>query len=512
MADKPILATIPDHYFDIIAIGICFVYLIILWVIAPPMHHDTQYHLAVARMFYQNGGITLWDTLQYQPIGRPHLYPPFVHVLLWGLTGLFGGDSFLVARIALSLIWPILLLSVWFLARQLKDSRTGLFSLVAASSIIGMFNLSSFIMPTTICLIFQNILLWSVMRQKDDRRFLLSSTILLSLICWSHISFLFIPIITLTSYSIVQWYATKDRDYLLNLLINVFGALLLYSPWLIHVLLHFSWFHVTDNTFQAVFGLLENIAVPIILVLLALPAIYRVIKTRNTIDFIFIAPLIGMLAMVPYAHRFWPYFSFYLAFFVGITITEINEFIKSLENLLEKLFETLKLKFRLFMKALPIFVFLVFILSSFTFYPAIKHGFVLGAPFYPYIPTSSVITPTPAIVITDWVIIGRNFQPVEIEVMEVSKWINEHLSQDELIHLIGPATGGPFACGLIMLTGNPVTAGQWDETVPQWVRAEINAYLKNASGFFLCRGSEYLPQGAVIRATFTNELIMAYRP
>ncbi|MFX0093839.1 MAG: hypothetical protein ACFFBD_18955 [Candidatus Hodarchaeota archaeon] len=508
MTEEPILVRFSDFHFDLVALVICFCYFIILWITGPPMHHDTQYHLAVARMFYQNGSITLWDSLQYQPVGRPHLYPPLVHILLWFLIVLFNEDILLVAKIAISTIWPMLLLSVWFLARQLKGSRTGLFSLIAASSIIGMFNLSSFIMPTTICLIFLNILLWSVIRQKDDKRYLLLSTFLLALICWSHLSFLLVPIISLTSYSIQRWYATKDRDYLLNLLVNVVGALIFYSPWLIHVLLNLSWLGTSGNISE----IIVDIAIPIFPVLLAIPAFYRLIKSWDTSDFIFISPLIGMLVMIPYAHRFWPYFTFYLSFLVGMTVTDIKSLTKSLQRSIEASLENLTDFFRPVMKVLPTIVLLLLIVPSFTFYPAVKSGFVLGAPFYPYIPTSSFITPTPAIVVLDWVVVGRDFQLLEPGLIEVSTWIIDHLSRDELIHLVGPNTGAMFACGLILLTGNPVTNGQWSETVPEKVIIRIENYMRTAPGYFLCRGADNVPLGAVIRATFSDELVMAYRP
>ena len=43
---------------------------------------DLTYHLATSQSFVREGGVTLWENWDSLPLGRPHLYPPLVHLLL----------------------------------------------------------------------------------------------------------------------------------------------------------------------------------------------------------------------------------------------------------------------------------------------------------------------------------------------------------------------------------------------------------------------------------------------
>ncbi|MBA3551173.1 hypothetical protein H0W32_03125, partial [Patescibacteria group bacterium] len=40
---------------------------------------DLSYHLATAQSFVREGGLTLHETWDSLPEGRPHLYPPVLH-------------------------------------------------------------------------------------------------------------------------------------------------------------------------------------------------------------------------------------------------------------------------------------------------------------------------------------------------------------------------------------------------------------------------------------------------
>ncbi len=48
---------------------------------------DHFYHMAVAQKILERGTIPLWDDWEFAPMGRPHLYPPLLHLLIAFIAG-----------------------------------------------------------------------------------------------------------------------------------------------------------------------------------------------------------------------------------------------------------------------------------------------------------------------------------------------------------------------------------------------------------------------------------------
>jgi hypothetical protein len=44
--------------------------------------------MAVAQKILERGHIPIWDDWEFAPMGRPHLYPPFLHLSI----AFFSGD------------------------------------------------------------------------------------------------------------------------------------------------------------------------------------------------------------------------------------------------------------------------------------------------------------------------------------------------------------------------------------------------------------------------------------
>lgn len=88
-----------------------------------PVPPDGYYHIRVAQRIYETGSIPLWNDWEFAPEGRPHLYPPFYHILLASLASLHHGDMLASFRDVQVFIIPFAHLCVWWLARWLFDSR-----------------------------------------------------------------------------------------------------------------------------------------------------------------------------------------------------------------------------------------------------------------------------------------------------------------------------------------------------------------------------------------------------
>jgi len=118
---------------DYVSLAIVSILAVLLWLghsKVVPMAPDGYYHALVARRIVQDGRIPLWDWWEYAPLGRPHLYPPLVHVLIALFSLPFNKDIVAGIRV-LSVVLPsATFLSTWYLARWLFDSRRGLLAML----------------------------------------------------------------------------------------------------------------------------------------------------------------------------------------------------------------------------------------------------------------------------------------------------------------------------------------------------------------------------------------------
>jgi len=83
-----------------------------------PLSLDSWYHLLVARQIADAGGPITYEWWEHAPVGRVHLYPPMLHLLLAGLLNV-GCAPIVAARLASVLIAPCLLLTIFLASRRL---------------------------------------------------------------------------------------------------------------------------------------------------------------------------------------------------------------------------------------------------------------------------------------------------------------------------------------------------------------------------------------------------------
>lgn len=126
-----------------------------------PLGHDTSYHARVAELVKEKGTITEEPWLEG---GRPYIYPPGYHILLASLSVLSGLPVLTVIRFVLPLFSALLILSVFFIVRKFRNSKTALLSafLIAASP----FLLSAYDSPEIIALFLVSLSLFFFLREK----------------------------------------------------------------------------------------------------------------------------------------------------------------------------------------------------------------------------------------------------------------------------------------------------------------------------------------------------------
>lgn len=96
-----------------------------------PLFLDGYYHLSVVQGFRDAGGWVGHAFWEYAPFGRPHLYPPLLHILQLVLYRA-GFDLITIARLSDLLIYPWFLFCGWIVIRRALGSLTAFWFLFFA--------------------------------------------------------------------------------------------------------------------------------------------------------------------------------------------------------------------------------------------------------------------------------------------------------------------------------------------------------------------------------------------
>ena len=172
-----------------------------LWVArwpAFPLVLDPYYHVFVAQQVVAAGGPIAYEWWEYAPVGRPHLYPPILHLLLAALLKL-GGSPAGVIRFASAALLPALLVSVWLVMRRLFSSAAALACLALAMMPWSFHLRSASTMAATLGMIE---LLWLLDALEHGRW--LSAGLLLALLCYTHLGLPWIAVVTIACAALLR--------------------------------------------------------------------------------------------------------------------------------------------------------------------------------------------------------------------------------------------------------------------------------------------------------------------
>jgi len=93
---------------------------------------DHNYHMAVARRILETGAVPEWDDWEYAPAGRPHLYPPALHVMIAFFAGSPDNveEGFETLQVV---VYPIAIFLTWWFARWMFGARIGFLAVLVFS-------------------------------------------------------------------------------------------------------------------------------------------------------------------------------------------------------------------------------------------------------------------------------------------------------------------------------------------------------------------------------------------
>ncbi len=117
-----------------------------------PRFIDIYYHLSVMLGFNQAGGFFTREFLEYAPVGRPHIYPPLLHIPML-LFYKLGFSKIFIARLFDFAIYPLTLAVIWQVIRNVFSPRLAFFVILAWVSCYSLSLAISNLMPFSLALL-----------------------------------------------------------------------------------------------------------------------------------------------------------------------------------------------------------------------------------------------------------------------------------------------------------------------------------------------------------------------
>jgi hypothetical protein len=409
-----------------------------------PFGDDGWYHMAVARKIIELGKIPLWDTWEFQPVGRPHLYPPLLHILI----AFFSKDADHVvegAKVLQIILYPAALLTSWYFARLLFSSKVAFIALIILSMDATFLLIFIGVMPSSLVNLFFPLLLLAFLSKR------LGWSVFFMVLClYSHLSFPFLLLVCLLVLSY------KYRTYFSFYRKFVVLSLIFYLPWALRVFL----FRDFLRSFATVVGnpILGLIIGMFLLQIFNPVFLYFGVKglkqsswiNRDLIKYI----LIGFLpALIFYGGRYWFHTAPFWAIFIALYL---QKWITSRKRV------ALLLLFGL----VPM--------------PLIAIGVPGGGS--PILPSITALDGAVGLYFL-------NFGPNETD-LELKAFIEQNTDPNQIIHVDEPS----LADRIVVLTGRPVDNGMWFEVGSSEAQAIIEQTRREGRpAVFVYRNREKLP-------------------
>ena len=279
-----------------------------------PLGVDSAYHTLIGKL-YAERGLILWDDVEFAPVGRPHLYPPFFHVMVAVLGRFLGGSgwSFVRANVVVSAFTYLLGLYVtWRVSRGLTGSYGGLASLILVS---GSF-ISALVMAVGLPSALVFVLTPLALKLYSEGRVFEAYLVSLCTV-YSHMSGLPFILISFLMFGLLKG---RIRDALMFSLI----VLISYLPWLLRIIYFVGWFRVIEHDIATHFDLA--------LIALAIPGLLISLKDRRRYALILAYLSCFSIVAVTYPGRAAIQSNVVLALLGGVTFSKVGLKLRKYRN------------------------------------------------------------------------------------------------------------------------------------------------------------------------------------
>jgi len=194
-----------------------------------PFGFDTPYHLLMGKMYADFDRVVLWDYYEFAPVGRPQLYPPFEHVLIWWIHDGLGLNYVVIGRLIAVVQYPLTLFLSWLIIRLLFDDVTAASFLGLLSADGSFWSWQLTVAPTAMILALYMPFLYFFLKK---RRYI--ATALLTIFLYSHLGMPYTIMLSLAISAVLMY--KLDHSYLKEAAFVTCLSLILFFPWAFHIL------------------------------------------------------------------------------------------------------------------------------------------------------------------------------------------------------------------------------------------------------------------------------------
>ncbi len=216
-----------------------------------PTFVDIYYHLSVMRGFDMAGGIVLHDFWEFAPVGRAHINPPFLNLIMLILYKL-GLDVLTIGKIFSFSMFPLSLITVWFYMREIFDIKIAFYSVLLLTVPFQWFWSQTATVAGALVLVLAPLIFYFIEVEKKITSILLMIFCLYSHLAWPHAIALAL---------LIYGFFLKEK---IGIILTTLGvSYLFYLPWGLHVYKNLE----TVYFGQAQFYYIELNLIPLILAL-----------------------------------------------------------------------------------------------------------------------------------------------------------------------------------------------------------------------------------------------------
>ena len=300
--------------FDILAV--LFMLLCLTLVLANlsmfPVFIDIPYHMAVTRGFREAGGVVTWDFWDAAPAGRPHIYPPLLHVGM-SMFEDAGLSAETTATLVCVLMFPLVLLSMWWAMRKLFGPRAAFCSLILAAVPYTFFYQAGITIAASLVLVLTPLVFLTL---EEGRK--VASALLLAMCLYSHLVLGHLAALALFIYMLHR------REYWKRITGVLVAAYLFYLPWGVVVVSNLGSFNISEP------GMGNGFTLHLLLWGLAAAGVVACYLRRRQ-HYLLPAYLFSMVPIAFfYSHRFWDGHVFLpLAMLGGVAFDRLHGFLRA---------------------------------------------------------------------------------------------------------------------------------------------------------------------------------------
>ena len=274
---------------------------------------DQFYHMAAAKQILEKRTIPIWDDWEFAPMGRPHLYPPVLHLLIAFFAG--EPDQIIAGFSSIQmLLYPLALLAYWMLYRKFLSPAHAYLSLIFLSMEF-MFGMGCLMgLPASIVNVLWPFILLAIINKRTY-----VAMLLLAVAFYTHTGMPVLICLCLLIFGL--W----KREHFLRILAVIIGALILSMPWTLRYYVFSDWMQASGAQGFSLSSIVARllwlqIANPVFIVL----AVWGLFRLKQTA--IFKSQILGFLPMLTqYGGRFFMHGAPFLSPFVAVHFTRFLE-------------------------------------------------------------------------------------------------------------------------------------------------------------------------------------------